>query len=142
EHERLAQHLGAHVVAVADFQRAHRREVDDLVRLDWPGHAPAQARLGLLRVAPEGEHDAARAGVDDVEAAREPDDHDEGEQHARAAAELRRARAATAAARRLVAAAALAEELGQAPVEVAPQLVEVRRTLVAAAGSLWAARAA
>jgi hypothetical protein len=139
EHQRLFEHLGAHVVAVAHLQRAHLGEVDDLLRLDRPRQAPAQAGAGFLREAAEGEHDAALALDHDVEAAREPHQHDERDEHARAAADLPRRRRL----RRLVAAAApAAEELAEAPVEVAPQLVQVGRALVAAARALRPAGAA
>src|SRR5207237_3689886 len=133
----LFEHLGAHVVAVAHFQGAHLREIDDLVRLDRPGQAPAQARRGFLRELAEAEHDAALAFHDDVEAAGEPHGDDEKSERARAAAKAPRRRRPW----RLLAAAAPApaEDLGEAAVKVAPQLVEIRRALVADAGALRAA---
>src|SRR6185503_15102859 len=140
EHQRLFEHLGAHVVAVADFERAHLPQVDDLVRLDRPRHAPAQTGSGLLRILAEGEHHAARAFHHDVEPARQPHREHQRDQHAGAAAEAARAR--PAAAWRLVAAAPAAEQLGEPAVEIAPQLVEVGRALVAAARALRAAGAA
>src|SRR5262249_12416226 len=123
----------------ADFQRAHLREVDDLVRLDRPRQAPVEARGRLLGELAEGEDDAALALDDDVEAAREPDaDRHQQEQAGAAEGE------APAGRRRLLAATAAppAEQLGEPAVEVAPELVEIRRTLIAAARALRSARTA
>ena len=74
-------------VAVADLDRPHLREVDDLDRLDRERQVPARAGLRGLGVLAEARHDAAAAFVDDVEAAREPDD----QRPARRAAPRRRA---------------------------------------------------
>jgi hypothetical protein len=131
EHQRFLEHARLDVVAVADFQRPHLREVDDLVRLHRPGQPPVQSRSGLRGELAERQHDAALSFHDDVEPAGEPHrEHDSREQpgaaQARSREEARRLAAASAA--------APAEQLAEAAVEVAPQLVEVGRALIAAAG--------
>src|SRR5262249_13361755 len=85
-------------------------------------------RLRRLRVLAEARDDAAASLVDDVEAAREP--HDEHESHEDPGAAERQYGAAPAAAgRRLVARARLAlEQVVEPPVDVAPDLVEIRRS--------------
>ena len=55
---------------------------------------PLRSGLGGLRVLAEAQHDAALAGVDDVEAARQPDDDDQRDEDQGAAAELPAAGAA------------------------------------------------
>src|SRR6185503_4177272 len=89
-----------------------------------------EARGGLAREFAEGEDDAFLALDHDVEAARHPDrDRDQEQQPGAAEGEA----AAAARRGRLAAAAAPAEQLGEPAVEVAPQLVEIRRTLIAPA---------
>ena len=131
QHQRFLEHARLDVVAIADLERADLREIDDLVRLDRPRHAPAQPGARLLRELAERQHDAALALDDDVEAACEPHREDDARKQARTA------EAGPGNARRLAASTAPpAEELGEAPVEVAPELVQVGRALISAA---WAA---
>jgi hypothetical protein len=81
-----------------------------------------------LRVLAEARDDAAAAFVDDVEAAREPDDDHEEDQDADAGQRDRRASAASAA-RDVVAVAGLApEQLVEPAIDVAPDLVEIGRS--------------
>src|SRR5258706_229818 len=106
------------------------RRLHVLVSLPRPGQPPAQPRAGLLGEFAERQHYAALAFHDDVEPAREPDrQHDSREQpgaaEARSGEEARRLAAACAA--------ATAEQLAQAAIEVAPELVQIRRALISAA---------
>ena len=97
QHQRFLVDLVLRRVAVADLDRLHLREVDELDRLDRERQVPARAGLRGLGVLAEARDDAAAAFVDDVEAAREPDDQhqrdedaDAGERQLRAACRRRR----------------------------------------------------
>jgi hypothetical protein len=138
ERERLAQHLGLDVVAIADLDRTHAGQIDDLVALDRIRDAPVQPGGRDLREFSESEHHAALAFDDDVEAARQPSDEHDEENEPGASAELAHVRRLARV--RASAARPLAEQAAQLAVEVAPHLVEIRRSLVAAAASfapLW-----
>ena len=138
EHRRFLGVAIRRRVAIAEFDRAHLREIDELDRLDRRRQVPARAGERRLGVLAEAGDDAPTALVDDVEAAREPHHHDQSDEQPEAAAELAQAgrlRPAAAAA----AAAAATEDPGEALIEVAPQLVEVGGPLVAAAPSSAAA---
>ncbi|EXI67224.1 MAG: hypothetical protein AW07_04550 [Candidatus Accumulibacter sp. SK-11] len=107
------------------------------MRLDRIRQPPTQAGVGTLLVAAELQHQPALRGVDDVEAARQPDDDDERQQQTDAAAEKARIElhrrpvaAAVTTAIATTAAALAVENPRQATIEVAPQLLEVRRPLV------------
>ena len=117
-------------VAIADLDRPHLREVDELDRLDRERQVPARPGLRGLGVLAEAGDDAAAAFVDDVEAAREPDD----DAPARRACPRRRA---AAAARRppppspASSPPLAAEQVVHAAVDVAPDLVEIGRSAAA-----------
>jgi hypothetical protein len=126
----LGQHhrfLGVAVrrgVAIADLDGAHLLEIDDVDRFDREGQVPARPGLRGLRVLAEAGHDAAPAFVDDIEAAREPDEEHERDDEA-GAADGEAAPRGTAAG---VAAVTAPEQVAHAAIDVAPDLVEVGRT--------------
>ena len=133
EHQRFVEDGIACRAAIADLDCPHAGEIHQLVVLDRIGHAPAQARLGGLGVAAEAHLDPALAGIDDVEAAGRPDRQAEHHQHADAAAEELEieAGAAAAIAAALAAGALLAEKRAPFAAEVAIDLLEIGRPLVA-----------
>jgi hypothetical protein len=128
QHQRLGALLVAHVVAVADFGRAHLRDVDGFVGLDRCRPAPVEAGAGGVGKAAEGGDHADLTFLHDEGAAGEPDQQgdeaDDGSGDAGAAA-FAAIRAAGVAA--VVAAAA--EQAVQAGIEIAPHLIEVGWTL-------------
>jgi len=63
-------------VAIADLDGFHLREIDDLDRLDRERQMPPRSRRRGLGIFAEAGDDAAPAFVDDIEAARQPDDDD------------------------------------------------------------------
>ena len=137
EHHRFLVHLVLRRVAVADLDRPHLRELDDLGCLDGERQVPARARLRRLDVLAEARDDAATTFVDDVEAAGEPHRDDErNEQPDAADGNTASGSAAAFAGRLLLAATLAAEQLGEAPIDVAPDLVEVGRPAAATAAAL------
>ena len=112
--------------------------------LEGRGQAPAQAGLGGGDVLAQAQHDGALVGVHRIQAARQPDHEHQRREHAEAAAELLEGKAgelgavaatpAVAAAEAAATPGALAaEHAGEALVEIAPDLLEVGRSLVATA---------
>jgi hypothetical protein len=127
EHQRLGQHLGLDAVLEAHFHGTDLFHVDHFHGLHRIGQMPARAGHGGLGVFAEAQHDAALAGIDDIEAGGQPDQHGQADEQAGAAGDVELA-AATDARRRLVAASALApEQLVQAAIEVLPEFIEIRR---------------
>src|SRR4029079_4441282 len=135
-----------YVVAITDFDRAHAEQIDYFGGFDRIRQMPARARhggfyvpadtpheaapgRGVFDVPAEPQHDAALPFRNDVETTRKPyDDHECREQTEAAHAPLRAARTARAA----VTTAASAEKPFELAIEIAPQLLEIRRPLIAA----------
>ena len=119
-------------IAIADLDRLHLRKIDELDAFDRKGQMPArpgQRRLGVLAKA---RHDAAPPFVDDVEAAREPDNGNDENQPGATELHSRLARLA-AVGGRLLARALAAEQLVHPAIDIAPDLVEIGRAAAAAA---------
>src|SRR5690606_17245349 len=94
-------------------------------------------RLGGFLELAELQHEAAIGRIDDVEAARQPDDDEQGDKDADAAAEelrieLDRRPAIAAVATAVVAAFAVVHHAGELAVEIPPEFFEVGRPLVRA----------
>ena len=85
QHQRFFQHLVALAAAIADFERAHAGNIDQLMRLNRVRQTPAQAGLSAFLVAAELQHQAALRGIDDVKTAGEPEQQHDGNQEANSA---------------------------------------------------------
>ncbi|MCY1529220.1 hypothetical protein D9M68_643540 [compost metagenome] len=132
EHQRFGQDLVARAAAETDLERAQLRHVDHLVALDRIRHAPLEAGLGRALVFAELGHDGDLTFLHDVEAAGQPDaDCDQSDDaQADARSTRRRRRHAAPVAGAIVAAPALAPEQGpDAIIEIAPDLVQIGRTV-------------
>ena len=124
----------------ADLGRAQLRDVDRLVGLERIREAPLEAGVDRVAVAAERGDDGLLAFLDDEDAAAEPDQRRRRRRSAPAPtpALLRLGwkfgpPPGVAAAVAALRAAAAAEQAAQLAVEVAPELVEVGRAVVAAA---------
>ena len=130
QHQCFLEHLVAFRTAIADLDRAYACQVDQFVRVDRIRQAPLQARICRFDKLAETQHDTTLACIDDVQAAGQPDDDDQAEHHADATAELARRHGRTAFATAVVRLAA--EQPRQALVEIAPQVFQIGRSLIAA----------
>ena len=133
QHHRFLVDLVLRRVAIADLDRLHLRELDELDGFDGKGQVPAGSGLRRLGVLAEARHDTAATFVDDVEAAGEPDDEDQRDEHAGAAE--RQPRAWPTAVAAILRVALATEDFVHPAVDVAPDLVEVgwAAALIAAA---------
>jgi hypothetical protein len=140
QHRRIAQAGRLRDRVAADLGRAQLGDVDRLVRLERIREAPLEAGVDGVAVAAERGDDGLLPFLDDEDAAAEPDQDDDAADQRRADAgapqvglEVRPAARIAATAVAALGVAAAAEEAAQLAVEVAPELVEVGRPVVAAA---------
>jgi hypothetical protein len=119
----------------ASFSTLFLSEIDDLVALDRPRQAPAQSRLGRFLETAELEYYATLRRVDDVEAATQPDRRHQHQDEPNAPTKLPRTDRwhAVAALPTPSTGTLVAEQAGQAAIEIAPEFFEVGRALIAAA---------
>jgi hypothetical protein len=117
-----------HDVVAADLDRAHLRRIDDFVRRERIRRTPVDALADRAGQLAELEHDAGLAVLHDEQPAARIDR----DQHADHDADAD-ARSPAVVGPEAVAALA-AEQAAQTPVEVAPHLVEIGRTVTVAAG--------
>ena len=135
----VRQHHGLFVdlvlgrIAVADLDRLHLREVDQLYGLHRKRQMPARAREHGLRVFAEAGDDPAATFVYDVETACKPNQQRERDEEPRAAQRKFHLGTARAFGRRFFAGGLASEQLGESAVDVAPDLIEVGRSAAPAA---------
>ena len=137
QHQRLFQHLVLLAAAITYLYGTHPGQVNQFVRLHRVRQAPAQARLGGFLELAELQHQSALGSIDDVKAAGQPDDHQQGNEQANAATEklgveLYRRSAAAIVAAVISTAALFAEHARQLAIEITPELLKIRRPLVRA----------
>ena len=77
--------LCLHIVAIAHLDGSHTGEIDDLMRLQWIRHTPAQSRVGHLGKLAERQYHAALSLHHDIETTGEPDDENQAKQQPDAA---------------------------------------------------------
>ncbi|MNS68741.1 hypothetical protein D3C72_1020280 [compost metagenome] len=132
QHQRFAGLLVAQRLAVTHFHRAHLRHVDGFVGLERVRPAPVETGRRGVAVLAEREHDAVLALLHDERAAGEPDEDGDHADHAGGDAGALHVGTRTTATAVVIAAVVgtvlLSEKGVQALIEIAPQLIEVRRT--------------
>ena len=128
EHQRFRL-LVARVSAVSHLDGAHLRDVHVLDALHRVRRVPAQSRHRGLEVLAEAQHHAARTFVDDVEAAEQPDGHDEQDDEHHAPADGAIGGAARGA-RRIRSTRTESKESRDLLLELPQDLIEIGRTFV------------
>jgi hypothetical protein len=128
QHQRFLTLLVLDAGAITDFNRANLRNIDDLMTLDRIRPAPVEAGWRHMAVFSKGQHHPGLALLHDEKPAGQPQKKRNNGNDADTDARTLHVRRQTAA--RISAAIPVAEQAVQALIEIAPQLVEVRRAVI------------
>ena len=105
-------------------------------RLEWPGNMPVRTRAGGVDIGAESRHDAPLGRLDDVDAGRQPDDQqdpDDDSDGSRAEIPARQIESAATAGCTAAGGFVAPKEPAESLLKLSHDLVEVGRTLLAAA---------